>query len=76
MLASVKTYSERLEIAFWGFVIPLMRESLVVQALLPVALALHYKRDSLLQASKILAWAWAGLLLGFLLGYLKIHIGL
>jgi hypothetical protein len=75
MLATMKTYSERVEIAFWGFVIPLMRESLLVQALLPTTLALLYKRKSLFRIAKILAWAWAGFILGLLLGYLKTRTG-
>jgi hypothetical protein len=75
MLTSVKTCSERIEIAFWDLIIPLMRESQLVQALLPAALTLLYKRDSLLRLAKILAWAWAGLILGMILGVLRARIG-
>jgi hypothetical protein len=52
-----------------------MRESQLVQALLPAALTLLYKRDSLLRLAKILAWAWAGLILGMILGVLRARIG-
>ncbi len=71
----VRTYSERIEIAFWGLIIPLMRESCLVQALLPAALALAHRREFLLRMARLLAWAWAGLILGLILGYLRVRLG-
>jgi hypothetical protein len=71
----VKTYSERLEIAFWSWVIPLMRQSNLVQALLPAVLRLLQYRESLKRRVLFLACAWAGLGLGLVLGFLRARIG-
>ncbi len=71
MMVMVKNYSERLEIAFWEMIIPLMRESRLVQAFLPTALALLYQKQFRLRMVKILVWAWAGLILGMVLGFFK-----
>ncbi len=75
----VRAYSERLEIAFWGFIIPLMRGespiSRLVQAFLPAALAVAQRRKFLLRMAKMAAWAWAGLILGLILGFLRAGMG-
>jgi len=72
----VRTYSERLEIVFWGFMIPLMSESRLVQAFLPTALALAHRREEiLLRIAKLLALAWAGLILGLILGFIHSRMG-
>lgn len=72
----VRTVSQRVEIAFWGVIIPLMCESRLVQAFLPTALMLIDRRESLIRLAKFLALAWAGLLLGLMLGFLRVRLGM
>ena len=71
----VRTYSKRIEIVFWDFMIPLMSESRLVQAILPTALALAHRKESLLRMGKLFAWAWVGLILGLLLGFIRSRMG-
>ncbi len=87
MLATMKKTTARLEIAFWSFIISLMRASSLVQACLPSILALidrqrelrgrlaSYWKGHPSSFVKILAWSGAGLILGLLLGYLKARTG-
>jgi hypothetical protein len=79
----MKMMMERLEIAFWDVSIPLRRESSLVQAMLPAALEVLRRGKglgnigSLLapHKSRILFWAWTGLILGLIAGFLSARVG-
>lgn len=71
----MKTYTQRLEIAFWAWMIPLMSESRLVQAFLPTALRLFQSRKNMIRLAKILAWAWVGLFLGLIVGFIRARVG-
>jgi hypothetical protein len=87
MMATLKRTTAQLEIAFWSCMIPLMRASSLVQACLPSALALIDRQKNLhgrfaanwrahpASFVKILAWSCAGLILGLILGYVKVRLG-
>jgi hypothetical protein len=64
----------RLEIAFWDAIIPLMRQSRLVQVLLQNTYPIVKNRDHTRLVMQALFIACSGLILGFVIGFVRAHI--
>ena len=64
----------RLEIAFWDAIIPLMHQSRLVQVLLQKTYPLVKLRDHARLAMQALFIASLGLILGFVIGFVRAHL--
>jgi|APCry1669189204_1035204.scaffolds.fasta_scaffold431135_1 hypothetical protein len=64
----------RLEIAFWDAIIPLMHQSRLVQVLLQHAYQLVRNRDHTRLAMQALFVTSLGLILGFVIGFIRAHL--
>jgi hypothetical protein len=65
---------QRIEIAFWIAIIPLMKESSLMGFLVREGYILLEKARTKSKLLRIIAWAMSGLFLGFLLGFLISYI--
>jgi hypothetical protein len=71
---SLENIYVRLEIAFWDAIIPLMRQSRLVQVLLQNTYPFVKNRDHTRLAMQALFVASIGLILGFVIGFVRAHI--
>ncbi len=71
---SIENLYNRLEIAFWDAIIPLMNQSHLVQALLQNAYPLVKNRDHTRLAMQALFVASLGLILGFIIGFIRARL--
>ena len=71
---SLENLYNRLEIAFWDTIIPLMRQSRLVQVLIQNAYQLGKNRDHTRLAMKALFVTSLGLILGFIIGFVRAHL--
>lgn len=64
----------RLEIAFWDIIIPLMRQSRLVQVFLQQSYPLFKNKGQTRLAMQAIFIASLGLILGFVIGFVRAHI--
>ena len=74
MTHTVKNMLERLEIVLWDFVIRLMSESRAVQMFIQETYILVEEKTRMKLLMQFIAWASIGLVLGFILGFLRAMI--
>jgi hypothetical protein len=71
---SLENLYTRLEIAFWDAIIPLMRQSRLVQVLIQNTYRLVKNRDHNRLAIQALIVISLGLILGFVIGFVRAHL--
>jgi hypothetical protein len=71
---SLENLYTRLEIAFWDAIIPLMRQSRLVQVLIQNTYRLVKHRDHNRLAIQALIVISLGLILGFVIGFVRAHL--
>jgi hypothetical protein len=71
---SLETIYTHLEIAFWDAIIPLMRQSRLVQFFLQNSYPLIKNRDHARLTMQAIFIVCLGLILGFVIGFLRAHI--
>jgi hypothetical protein len=71
---SLENIYVRLEIAFWDTIIPLMRQSRLVQVFLQQTYPLFKNKQHTRLAMQAIFIASLGLILGFVIGFVRAHI--
>ena len=68
---SIKPITQRLELTFWSTIIPLMSESPLFQRMLREGYILASVTDEIVTARPVLSLSLAGLVLGFMIGFIS-----
>jgi len=71
---SLENIYTRLEIAFWDTIIPLMRQSRLVQVFLQRTYPLFKNKEHTRLAMQAIFIACLGLILGFVIGFVRAHL--